>query len=74
MDRDTKKRIGYLLLALLGGISWYLADLIPTLMLSGRTIALIIIITSAITNFIDYLIKKYTGIPIEEDDPLEKEN
>ena len=61
MDSDIKKWIGFALLTILAGCSWYLADLIPALMLSGRSIALIIIVTAAVFGLVEKIVMKYTG-------------
>ena len=66
MDSELKKQLGILLMGTVLGISWYLADLIPTLELPGRSIALIIIVTALLINFGKWLITKYTGA--KEDD------
>ena len=68
MDSELKKQLGILLMGTVLGISWYLADLIPTLELPGRSIALIIIVTALLINFGKWLITKYTGAK-EEDVP-----
>ena len=70
METDDKKAIGIVLLAVLGGISWYLVDLIPTLEWTGRSIALLILITGVVVDLVEYLIKKYTGAT-KGDLPLE---
>ncbi len=66
MEKDDKKAIRAALLALLGGISWYLVDLIPTLPWTGRNIALLVLIVGIAIKFGEYLIKRVTRTDEEE--------
>jgi hypothetical protein len=66
MDSDLKKDIGIFALIVFGAISWYLADLIPTLILTGRDIVFLGIILEAVSYIVRKLVKKYTGATIAD--------
>jgi len=62
MDKDFKKQVGLLVGVIILGFSWYLVDLLPTLVLSGRDLALLTIIVGAVVKFLLWTIEKLTGV------------